>query len=147
MNPFEETTQAIQSVENHKLHVSGIAKVAIEKGQLLKLDGETGEIDLFVPGTDLKEFCIGIAVTTAAIGDSVTYAANGYAVIKALWGADSSLAGPVSIEAGSYADGRYTIEAGYTVGEDDAITMESDWVGWALSNGDDGDEVEVILVS
>lgn len=104
---FGENTKTVflNEAESHKLHLAFTASVAIKKGQPVKLTDDD-EVGLLIgDGTD-ADHLLGYSIQNAAVGDQVTIAVRGYAVIFAMSGAAVTV-GPVRYSGVNSGDAMY----------------------------------------
>lgn len=124
--------------ENHKTGIELEAAAAIKKGQPIKLTS-VGKATPWAKA-DLQHTFIGHARWDAAIGDMVTIASRGYAILHGISNA-AVTCGPITYE-GLQASGQYTGIAKYGSASVDATNC----IGWALDDAAGAGELIRVLM-
>ncbi len=141
---FGESTRAIfYKKEAHKLHEAFIVadSVTVYEGMPVKLNDD-GEI-LPAAANDTLEI-IGYAINKkktdnapVSVNDEISVSMRGHCTVLGEASADSTVAGPVKFVAFNATTGRSEYSS-------DTVDIDN-MVGWALTGGDDGDEIKVVL--
>lgn len=108
LTSFGEQTKSIflNEVEGDKLHLAFEATTVVKKGQPVMMSGDDTIAAATAGGADNYKV-IGYSIQDGKVGDQVTVAMRGYAVIWAMSGA-ALAAGPVTYNGVNGGDARYT---------------------------------------
>ena len=95
----ETKTIIVAGPEAHKLMQEFVAGGTIKKGQLVKLDPDTGEVLAHAAG-NAENLCIGVSIHSAVATERVTVVVRGYIITLAEATGATQKAGPV--KSGTY---------------------------------------------